>query len=286
MQDSMQDRLRAGSSVAGYRLLRLLGEGAQSCVYLAQSLADNGLVALKIAAVGTGEKAAAMGRDFLLAARVAQELTHPDIVQVLGAGLQGPLAWLAMAAVPGTDLTRYTRAPRLLPEPVVLRLVARLARALAHAHRHGVVHRDIKPANVLVNWADGSVKLADFGLARVSGPSNTGTGVVMGTPAYMAPEQLAGAVPRPAADFYALGVLLFELLTGRLPHGGQTMGELLRQVAQDPAPDLLALKSGMPAELGHLLSALLAKAPSDRPVNGDAIAARLDSMSHTLGNPA
>ena len=282
----MHDRLRAGSSVAGFRLLRLLGEGAQSCVYLGQRLAGNDIVALKIAAMGTGDKAAAMGRDFLLAARVAQQLIHPDIVMVLGAGVEGPLAWLAMEAVPGTDLSRYTRAPRRLPEPVVLRLVARLAAALAYAHRQGVVHRDLKPANVLVNWADASVKLVDFGLARVSGPSNTGTGVVMGTPAYMAPEQLAGAVPRPEADFYALGVLLFELLTGRLPHGGDSMGELLRQVAQEPAPDLLALQPGLPAELGQLLSALLAKSPAARPTDGDAIAAQLSRLSHALGAAA
>lgn len=282
----MQHGLRAGQSLAGYQLLRLIGEGGTSSVYLAEHGITHQIVAMKIVPLPPGSARSAAATQFLEAASAACRLHHPGIVESHEAGLEGALGWLTMESVPGTDLVRYTRQPRLLPDRLVLDLCARLAGALAHAHGLGVVHRDLKPGNVLVNWATDTVKLADFGLARSAGAANTGTGIVMGSPAYMAPEQLAGAVPSPASDLYALGVLLFELLTGRLPHGGETMGELLRQVAQDPAPDLLTLKPGMPAELGQLLSALLSKSPAARPTSGDAIAAQLVLLSHALGKPA
>ena len=272
--------------IAGYRLLRLLGQGTQSRVYLAEHLGASRLVALKVGVLtspGSGHVGGhAEVQTFLAAARTAQALLHPDIVHVLAAGVEGSLLWLAMDPVPGTNLTRYTRPPRLLPEPVAVRLAARLAAALAHAHRQGVVHRDLKPDNVLIDWANDTVKLADFGLARVGGAADTGTGIVLGTPVYMAPEQLAGAVPGPAADVYALGVVLFELLTGRLPHEAPSMGDLLRQVAQEPAPDLLLLRPDLPPALALALAGMLAKAPTDRPADGRVLAAALSSLGQAM----
>ena len=270
-------------ALAGYRLLRQIGHGASSAVHLAEHEATQRVVALKLVPLPAGPMRAAAGAQFLEAASAAGRLQHAHIVQVYDAGLQGDFAWLAMEPVAGGDLVRYTRPPRLLPEALVLRLCSRLAAALAHAHRAGVVHRDLKPANVLVNWADDVVKLADLGLARTSTASHTGTGIVMGTPSYMAPEQLAGALPSPATDLYALGVLLFELLIGKLPHEGKSMGELLRQVANEPAPDLQSLRPDLPLSLAQLVASLLAKAPAGRPRDGDAVALQLRLVGPALG---
>jgi eukaryotic-like serine/threonine-protein kinase len=161
----------------------------------------------------------------------------------------------------------------------------RVALALAHAHRQGVVHRDLKPANVLVHWPSDTVKLADFGLARAADALQTGTGLVPGSPAYMAPELLAGAVPTPQSDFYALGVMLFELLEGQRPHDGHSMGELLRQVAQQTAPDLHALRPELPQPLTDLVARLLAKAPAERPADGAALALQLRAVKSALPPP-
>jgi eukaryotic-like serine/threonine-protein kinase len=260
-----QGALRAGADVAGYRVVRLLGQGSQSQVFLAEHRATGQTAALKLAVLPSGTAATAAGEAFLRSVRQVQALpAHAGIVAIHAAGVQGQLAWLAMQALPGGDLGRYTRAPRLLPEAVVLQVAQRVALALAHAHRHGLVHRDLKPSNVLVDWATDSVKLVDFGLARADGADASATGLMQGTPAYMAPEQLAGSLPTPLSDFYALGVTLFELLAGRRPHEASTLGELLRQVASQPAPSLSALRPELPPALAQLVAQLLSRTPSER----------------------
>ena len=256
-----------GSRVAGYRLGRLLGSGSHGSVYLAENLASRRVVALKLvpllAADANGGDAAAAAaaaaakQQFLRHAATAQGLQHPGVVTLHAAGVHGTMGWLAMEPVPGCDLQRYTVPARLLPEPVVLRVGARLAEALAHAHALGVVHRDIKPANVLVHWPGDIVKLADFGLARTADAQATRTGLLLGSPGYMAPEQLAGGVPDARTDFYALGVTLFQLLAGRLPFEGDTLGALLRQVATSAAPDLRLLHPRLPAGVADLVARLL-----------------------------
>lgn len=256
------------SPVAGWTLLRRLGSGAESQVWLARR--GDVVAALKLQPLPSGAAQAAAAEAFLQAARLAQGLQHPAIVATWDAGIEGGLAWLAMEPVPGSDLQRYTQPPRLLPEPVVRRVLARVAEGLAHAHGRGVVHRDLKPANVRVNWADDAVRIVDFGLARAAGASRTGTGIVPGTPAYMAPEQLAGAEPDPRCDGYALGVMAFELLTGRRPHEAATMGELLRRVAQEPAPALATLRPDTAPDLCATVAALLDRRPSRRPAVADA----------------
>ncbi|MDH4052724.1 MAG: serine/threonine protein kinase, partial [Rubrivivax sp.] len=182
----------------------------------------------------------------------------------------------------GCDLVRYTRPGRLLPEPVVLRLAERIARALAHAHARGVVHRDLKPANVMVDWAADRVTLTDFGLARLADAERTRTGLVLGSPVYMAPELLAGEAASARSDQYALGVLLYQLLTGELPFDALQLGELLRQVAQQAPLPLQAHRPDLPSDLlaplQALIGELLAKRAADRPTDGDALAARLAGL--------
>lgn len=274
----------SGERFARFRLLRVLGQGSTGSVHLAQPLGrpdDDAAsaVALKIVPLPpAAAEAAAAAEAFLRSARLARGLAHPDIVAVRDAGIEGAFAWLAMEPVPGCDLQRYTGPRRLLPERVTLEVGARLARALAYAHARGIVHRDLKPANVLLHWPARVVKLTDFGIARAADSVRTDTGVVPGTPLYMAPELLAGALPAPAADLYALGVLLFELLTGARPHEAASMGELLRQVAGVPAPPLRSRLPAAPAALEGLLAALLERRADARPPDGEAVARVLEAV--------
>ena len=268
-----------GTRIAGYRVGRLLGSGNHGAVHLAEHVVSGQTVALKLVPLAAGDAQAAARRQFLRHATTAQGLKHPGIVALHAAGVHGTTGWLAMEPVPGSDLQRYTASARLLPEALVLRVGARLAEALAHAHALGVVHRDIKPANVLVHWPDDIVKLADFGLARTADAQATRTGLLLGSPGYMAPEQLAGAVPDARTDFYALGVTLFQLLSGRLPFEGDTMGALLRQVASSTAPDLRQMHPRLPAHVAGLVARLLSRQPDARADTAAALAQELDAAA-------
>jgi len=273
--------------IGGYRLAGLIGSGAIGEVHLAVDSASGQQVALKVLRLAGADAQAQdeAQRRFIAEADAARRLVHPDIVRVLAAGVEAGSAWLAMELLAGCDLERYTRPARLLPEAVVLRVAERLARALAYAHAGGVIHRDLKPANVMVDWASDRVTLTDFGLARLADAERTRTGLVLGTPAYMAPEQLAGAPASTSGDLYALGVTLFQLLAGRLPHDSASLGELLRQVATEPAPDLRRLRPDLPpalAGLPALVASLLAKRPTERPPGASALAESLKTLREAL----
>lgn len=270
----------AVAHIAGYRLGRLLGSGQHGTVHLAAQVATGQVVALKLVSLPADD--AEVRRQFLRQAATALALKHPGIVALHAAGVQGPLGWLAMEAVLGSDMQRYTAPARLLPDPLVLRVGARLAEALAHAHALGVVHRDIKPANVLVHWPGDIVKLADLGLARVADAHATRTGLLLGSPAYMAPEQLAGAVPDARSDFYALGVTLFQLLSGRLPFEGITLGELLRQVASCDAPNLRQMHPRLPTAVATLVARLLSRQPGQRAETAATLARELHVAAQSL----
>jgi serine/threonine protein kinase len=271
-----------------YRLVRLLGRGAMGEVHVAvdtRSGLPAALKTLRLADVQSGPAFEEARERFLAEALHGRRLEHPGIVKVFDAGVEGDRGWIAMEPIAGGDLHRYTQPSRLLPEPVVLRAGERIARALAHAHRAGVVHRDVKPSNILVDWRADQIKLSDFGLARLADAERTRTGLVLGSPAYMAPELLAGAAPSPSSDLYALGVTLFQLLAGRLPFAEGNLGELLRQVAMQPAPDLHRLRPSVPEPVGACIAQLLAKAPQERGADADRLADALASLRATLPNP-
>jgi serine/threonine-protein kinase len=270
-----------------YRARRVIGRGASSTVYLAEDTRSQRPVALKVLAPGAAgdDGDDARGR-FLAQAQAARRLAHPDIVAVLDAGAAHGTIWLALEPVRGCALTRYTRPPRLLPDVLVLGLGVRIARALAHAHAQGIVHRDLKPDNVLVELSAGTLKLADFGIAGFADTSRTRTGVVLGTPLYMAPEQLAGAPADARGDLYALGVLLYELLSGTRPHEHPSLGELLRRVAQAPAPDLRTLRPQIDPDLAALVARCLHKQPGARPADAGALADALDALAQRAADPS
>ena len=256
-------------------MVRRVAEGAHGTVYAAVDAASGEPRALKAQPADAPELAGADARErFVAQTRLVAGLRHPSIVRLHGGGISRGVAFVVMEWAPGRDLTHYAQPGRLLPEPLVLELAAQLAEALAHAHHHGLAHRDVKPANVLFDPAHGTVKLADFGLARADDAQATRSGLFVGSPAYMAPELLAGAAPDATSDLYALGVLTYELLSGQTPVHAESLGALLRAVASDPPrpmgtvrPDLEASRA---AALDVLLAPLLAKSPADRVRDGEA----------------
>jgi eukaryotic-like serine/threonine-protein kinase len=255
-----------------YRVERLLGRGAMSAVYLAHDAHSNTSVAVKTMALNAefddrAELAEARER-FFREAQTAGRLRHRGIVRVLGSGEDHGLAYLAMEYLRGCDLQASTHAAALLPLPVVLHIGEHVADALAHAHRHGVVHRDIKPANVMLDAATGVVKVTDFGIARIAGSNRTRTGMVLGTPSYMSPEQLSGRRVDGRADLYSLGVMLFQLLTGELPHRAESMAKLMYAIANEAAPDVRSVRADVPAALAALLANLLVKPTDARCADG------------------
>ena len=280
--------LTPGSRLGGVRIERLLTRGAMGALYLAFDEADGAPVAVKAVVLGQpGDPAlaGAQGR-FQHETLNAVRLRHPGIVTTHGAILQDGMGYVAMDLLSGTDLSRYTRPARLLPEPLALEIAARVAEALAYAHRQGVVHRDVKPANVMFDPAIDSLKLTDFGLARAVDAEATRSGVLLGSPAYMAPELLAGVRADAASDRYALGVLLFQLLTGRLPFEGDSMGALLRAMATQAPQTVRTLRPDLPAAqaaaLDRLLAPVLARAPAERQRDGDAWANALRQVRQSV----
>ncbi len=278
-----------GARLAGLRLERVLARGAVGTLWLAVDEASATPLALKVVPLSThaGSGRGLARASFEREAHHARQLDHPGIVTVYGTlqlqgGLQGELqgvGCIVMELLAGTDLTHHNRPHRLLPVPQVLVIAARLAQALAYAHRRGIVHRDVKPANVMFDPVSDILKLTDFGLARAADAAATDTGLLPGSPAYMAPEQLAGNLPTAGTDIYALGVMLFELLAGRLPHEGHSMGDLLHQVARVQAPDLQQLRPDLPSGVASLVARMLAKAAIDRPSDGDVLASELQRLS-------
>jgi serine/threonine protein kinase len=265
-----------------YRLDGPLGRGAMGTVYLGHDPSSGRELAIKTMALASEFSGASLDearRRFFREAETAGRLRHPDIVEIVDAGEDDGLAWIAMERLHGHDLSAHTLPERLLPPEAAVAIVARVAEALAHAHTQGVVHRDVKPANVMIDAATDQVKVTDFGIARVADATRTRTGVVLGTPSYMSPEQLSGRRVDGRSDLYSLGVMLFQLLTGRLPHEAPTMAKLMYAIANTPAPDLRSLRPDLPQELADAVALALQKAPEMRCADGRAWAADLRTIA-------
>ena len=268
-----------GSSFGPYQVERLIGRGGLGAVYLARD-EQGAATALKLVDLG-GEDAETLRDLFARESAVARRLLHPGIVQVRDTGQLGHIGFMAMEFVAGGDLEQL-RARRPLPLGTVVQIASDIAGALEHAHGHGVLHRDIKPGNILLDAASGHAKLTDFGLARLSDLQRSRTGVLAGTPAYMSPEQLAEGSQDPRSDLYSLGVVLFELLAGRLPHEGGSLGALLRAVSLTPAPPLQPWRPDIPEGLADLVARLLEKDRSRRPGDATSVAGQLRKLALAL----
>jgi serine/threonine-protein kinase len=213
-----------------YQVEKELGKGAMGVVYLGKDPKIGRQVAIKTMALSQefeAEELAEVKDRFFREAETAGRLSHPNIVTIYDTGEEHDLCYIAMELLKGGDLVPYAKGGNLLPVDKVVSIVARAADALGYAHRQGVVHRDIKPANMMYHLETDTLKLADFGIARLTDSSKTKTGMVLGTPSYMSPEQLAGKKIEGRSDLFSLGVSLYQLLCGQLPFQGESMAQLM-----------------------------------------------------------
>jgi serine/threonine-protein kinase len=259
-----------------YRLERRLGLGAMSEVWAARDLELDRAVAVKLLGEATDPL------RFEREAQTVAGLSHPNISRVFDFGKSNGRPFIVFEFLPGGSLEERLQPGRPLPDEETARVAADVAAALAHAHEHGVLHRDVKPANVLFD-EDGNAKLADFGIARIGDASTlTEAGTMLGTAAYISPEQARTEAVTPATDVYAFGVVLYLLLTGRLPFEAERPLELaMLHVNEEPTP-IAELRPDAPPALERVATWALAKAPDERPPDGRALVAALAQGAPTV----
>ena len=261
----MADEVIAGR----YRLEERLGAGGMSEVWSALDLDLRRRVAVKLLAPNADRA------RFEREARSAAALAHPNICALYGYGETEGRPFMVLEYLPGGSLEERLTPGQPLPDDETWRIAGELAAGLAHAHQRGLVHRDLKPSNVLFD-AEGRAKIADFGIARLGEPSGlTQLGTVLGTATIISPEQAAGLPATPASDVYAFGVILYRLLTGRLPFEADDALALATMHRDVPPPPLAGLRPDAPATLESIAMAALAKSPADRPRDGAALVAEL-----------
>jgi serine/threonine-protein kinase len=255
-------RLRAALAQR-YTIERQLGRGGMATVYLARDLKHDRLVALKVL---HPELAATLGAErFLREIRLAARLQHPNILSVHDSGEAAGQLWFTMPYVEGESLRAWLTREHGISLEDAVRIAGEAAEALDSAHRHGVIHRDVKPENILLS--EGHALLADFGIARAVGGDErlTETGIALGTPDYMSPEQGSGETMLDGrTDVYALGCVLYEMLAGHPPFMGATAREVVARHTRDPVPSLRTSRPDLPAAVEHAVLKALAKAPADR----------------------
>ena len=287
-----QTDTHVGRKLGAYRLERLLGKGGMGAVYLATDTMLDRPCAVKVLsgpAAGTPERR----RRFVREGRAAARLQHPNIAAIFSAGEDDGIAYIAMEYIPGASLRERLRAGTVSDDQALLWL-RQLADALAHAHASGVVHRDIKPENLVIDDTTGTLKVLDFGLAKLAeeeidavdgeaitheGPFMTHAGVILGTPGYMAPEQMRGEPAGPSSDIFAVGCVAYELFTGRGPFAARTPVDVIARAARvefDPLPDV---RPDLAASIIGTIELCLEEDPSRRLIDGGALRAALAVVS-------
>ncbi len=272
-------------SLGRYEIDRQIGKGAMGVVYLGRDPKINRIVAIKaipLAEEFEDHDLVEARERFFREAEMAGRLNHPGIVTIFDAGEDHGLAYIAMEYIQGEHLSYYCEPSRLLPVKKALTLVIRVAEALNYAHLQNVVHRDIKPANIMFNIETDALKITDFGIARLSDVSRTKTGIVLGTPSFMSPEQLEGRPLDGRSDLFALGVTMYQLLTGQLPFRADSMTRLMNNIATEPHPPIRSLRPELPACLESIIDRSLAKATEDRFQNGVEMAEALRNCMRSM----
>ncbi|HEV2321243.1 MAG TPA: serine/threonine-protein kinase, partial [Gammaproteobacteria bacterium] len=250
-----------------YQVEKELGKGAMGVVYLGRDPKINRVVAIKTMALSQefdADELTEVKERFFREAETAGRLNHPNIVTIYDAGEEHDLAYIAMEFLKGKDLTGHTKGNNLLPSKTVLDIIAKAADALDYAHSQNVVHRDIKPANIMYDPEKGEIKVTDFGIARITDSSKTKTGMVLGTPSYMSPEQLSGKKVDGRSDLFSLGVTMYQMLAGQLPFQADSMATLMFKIANEPHPPVTAVRAELPDEVNKILEKALQKDPEQR----------------------
>ncbi|MGM0562718.1 MAG: protein kinase domain-containing protein [Pseudomonadota bacterium] len=269
-----------------YQVQKELGKGAMGVVYLGEDPKISRTVAIKTMALSQefdDDELDDVKARFFREAETAGRLNHPNIVTIYDAGDEHDLAYIAMEFLRGKDLVEYTKPGQLLPLDTALDLISQCADALNYAHSHNVVHRDIKPANIMYDPDSGSLKVTDFGIARITDASKTKTGVVLGTPSYMSPEQLSGKKIDGRSDLFSLGAMLYQMTVGELPFTGDSMATLMFKIANDPTPDPRQVNPDLPDCVAEIIARALEKDPDQRYQNGAEMVADLQSCRSRIG---
>lgn len=256
--------LEAGKTLNGrYKIQSLIGTGGMAAVYLAKDLILDRLVAIKVLRLNFRQNDDAM-RRFRREALSATQLTHPNIVGVYDVGQSQEMNYIVMEYVEGTDLKDYVRQRGALHPIEAVRIMMQIVSAIAAAHQNRIIHRDIKPQNILID-REGNVKITDFGIAvALSDTSLTQTNTLLGSVHYLSPEQARGGMATIQTDIYALGIVLYELLTGRVPFDGESPVSIALKHFQDPLPSVVNPKAMVPQSLENIVLKATAKDPMNR----------------------
>ncbi len=272
--------------IGRYRVVRELGKGATATVYLCVDPEADHPVAVKV--IRFGQDSAVMSRRmrklFQNEGMVSRRLDHPNIAKVYDAVVEEDYAYLAMEYIEGLSLEAYTSIDKLLPLHRVVGIIFKCCMALDAAYRQGIVHRDIKPANIIINRND-EPKLVDFGLAlNLNKDLDRDSTFIMGvgSPSYMSPEQVKGYQLNQKTDLYSLGVVLFQLLTGRLPYRAKNQATLVYRIINTDAPDVTSLNPNLPPELNRILKRALEKDLYSRYRNGAEFAKDLAAVRYQI----
>ncbi len=279
----------SGRTIGRYQLEQAIGRGAMATVYLGKDPKINRRVAIKTIALAEefGDTDLANARaQFLREAESAGRLNHPNIISIYDAGEDGRVAYLAMEYFPGKPLSFYAQQGQLLQPRRAFELMARAAEALHYAHGQHVVHRDVKPANLLYDADTDILKITDFGIARLTDTSRTKTGIILGTPSYMSPEQLAGTSVTGQSDLFSLAVTLYQLLTGVPPFRADSIPMLMQKIAHERHEPVASLRNDLPPCVDTLFDQALAKDPADRYPSGRAMALALRDCCSSFASAA
>lgn len=271
------------SHLGRYEIIEELGRGAMGLVYKAKDPLIERLVAIKainLQGLDESEKGEYEAR-FYQEAKAAGRLNHPNIVTIHDLGETGDVAYIAMELMEGCELQNFIADKSGLSLDEMLDIAIQVATGLAYAHQNGIVHRDIKPSNIMV-LSNNHVKIADFGIAQMtSSLMATKTGIIMGSPLYMSPEQVLSHSIDARSDIFSLGIVLHWMLTGQLPFAGENANSVMYQIVNEPSPKPSSLNSEIPEKLDAIVSKCLEKKPEDRYQNADELAGDLLSCRNT-----
>ena len=276
------------SKLGRYAIQSELGRGAMGVVYKATDTALERTVAVKTVNMALERDGAdRYEARFYQEARAAGSLNHPNIVTVYDVGKEGNVAYMAMEFIEGQELRSLLAEGRALPVSQAVSIAAQVAEGLAYAHQHGVVHRDVKPANIMV-LADGPVKITDFGIARMRASTDelTQTGMMLGSPKYMSPEQVIGKRADHRSDIFSLGVILYETLTGAAPFTGENVTALMYQIVNFAPPAPSAVNPAVPELLNFIVAKMLAKPLEERYQSAQELANDLRNCERQITSPA
>jgi serine/threonine protein kinase len=271
---------RDNTEIGKYKIISQVGEGAMGVVYRALDPVLNRTVAIKVMSDAIARDDDLRGR-FLREAQAAGSLQHPNVITIYDCGEVDGHLFIAMEFVEGEDLEEVLRRHVSLTIINKIDIVIDVLGGLSYAHKRGIVHRDIKPANIRID-EEGRARIMDFGIAHLSSSNMTRTGVMVGTPAYMAPEQIVGAPITAATDLFSVGAVLYELLTGVKPFHADTLQSVMYKIVSQPSPELPA-NSGVPPAMNEIVGKALSKDPANRYASATEMANALTAFRAGLG---